>query len=92
MAWFYLRHVQLSPTSGLRGDSSELFSFSSFFPELVAPLIARALHEPRAPSSLLPLAANGNGRPQSVVVAVGAPLPASTAAPAATPDEVERRR
>jgi len=35
MSWIYLRYFQKRLETGLKGDPSEEFSFSSFFPEFV---------------------------------------------------------
>ncbi|KAF8062961.1 haloacid dehalogenase-like hydrolase domain-containing protein [Scenedesmus sp. PABB004] len=49
-AWLYLRFFQAQPETSLRGDPSEDFKFSSFFPDALAPpldaaggLLSRAL-------------------------------------------------
>lgn len=39
MGWIYLRYLQRKPETKLRGDPSEDFAFSSFFPELLRPII-----------------------------------------------------
>lgn len=36
-SWAYLRFVQQQPETAIRGDPSEDFKFSSFFPEAMAP-------------------------------------------------------
>ncbi|GFR48527.1 hypothetical protein Agub_g10422 [Astrephomene gubernaculifera] len=38
-AWVYLRYFQLQPDAQSRGDSSDDFKFSGFFPPLLAPVI-----------------------------------------------------
>jgi hypothetical protein len=35
MSWIYLRYFQKRLETGLKGDPSEEFSFSSFFPEFL---------------------------------------------------------
>jgi len=35
MSWIYLRYFQRKPETGLKGDPSDDFSFSSFFPEFL---------------------------------------------------------
>ena len=76
-AWFYLRHVQVSPSSGLRGDSSDQFSFASFFPERIASLLARLTRDEL--TSLLPVVSTTTTTTtmatRSIVAAVVAPLP-----------------
>ncbi|KMZ68061.1 putative Transmembrane protein [Zostera marina] len=45
--WFYLRYLQRKPETSIRGDPSDEFSFSSFFPEFLRPIldpIASILH------------------------------------------------
>ncbi|RLM84887.1 rhomboid-like protein 19 [Panicum miliaceum] len=47
MSWIYLRYFQKRLETGLKGDPSEEFSFSSFFPEFLRPIldpIASILH------------------------------------------------
>ncbi|KAF5733757.1 hypothetical protein HS088_TW16G00197 [Tripterygium wilfordii] len=39
MGWIYLRYLQSKPETKLRGDPSDDFSFSSFFPEFLRPVI-----------------------------------------------------
>lgn len=39
MSWIYLRYVQRRPETGLQGDPSDEFSFSSFFPEFLRPIL-----------------------------------------------------
>lgn len=39
MGWLYLRYLQRKPETKLKGDPSEDFSFSSFFPEFLRPVI-----------------------------------------------------
>ncbi|KAG1361798.1 rhomboid-like protein 19 [Cocos nucifera] len=39
MSWIYLRYFQKKPETGLKGDPSDEFSFSSFFPELLQPIL-----------------------------------------------------
>ena len=39
MSWIYLRYFQKRLETGLKGDPSEEFSFSSFFPEFVRQFI-----------------------------------------------------
>lgn len=35
MSWIYLRYLQKKPETKLRGDPSDDFAFSSFFPEFL---------------------------------------------------------
>lgn len=39
MSWIYLRYFQTSPETNLKGDPSNDFSFSSFFPEFLRPVL-----------------------------------------------------
>ncbi|WCJ19350.1 rhomboid protein-related [Euphorbia peplus] len=39
MSWMYLRYLQKKPETKLRGDPNDDFAFSSFFPEVVRPVI-----------------------------------------------------
>ncbi|KAG9445542.1 hypothetical protein H6P81_011670 [Aristolochia fimbriata] len=39
MGWIYLRYFQNRPETHLRGDPSDEFSFSSFFPEFLRPVL-----------------------------------------------------
>lgn len=39
MSWIYLRYLQRKPETNLRGDPSDEFSFSTFFPEVLRPVI-----------------------------------------------------
>ncbi|OVA18099.1 Protein kinase domain [Macleaya cordata] len=39
MSWIYLRYLQKKPETSLRGDPSDEFAFSTFFPELLRPVI-----------------------------------------------------
>uniref|UniRef100_A0A2P2LIT7 Rhomboid-like protein 19 n=1 Tax=Rhizophora mucronata TaxID=61149 RepID=A0A2P2LIT7_RHIMU len=39
LSWIYLRYLQRKPETKLRGDPSEDFAFSTFFPEFLSPLI-----------------------------------------------------
>ncbi|RZC70349.1 hypothetical protein C5167_033643 [Papaver somniferum] len=38
-SWIYLRYLQKKPETNLRGDPSDEFSFSTFFPEFLRPVI-----------------------------------------------------
>eukprot|EP00246_Nothoceros_aenigmaticus_P016659 TRINITY_DN7740_c0_g1_i2.p1 TRINITY_DN7740_c0_g1~~TRINITY_DN7740_c0_g1_i2.p1 ORF type:complete len:166 (-),score=24.22 TRINITY_DN7740_c0_g1_i2:103-600(-) len=38
-AWLYLRYSQRKPETNLRGDPSEEFAFSTFFPEFLSPAV-----------------------------------------------------
>ncbi|XP_042494235.1 rhomboid-like protein 19 [Macadamia integrifolia] len=38
-SWIYLRYLQRKPETNLMGDPSEEFSFSTFFPEFLRPII-----------------------------------------------------
>ncbi|XP_044462741.1 rhomboid-like protein 19 [Mangifera indica] len=82
MGWIYLRYMQGKPETKLRGDPSEDFAFSSFFPEFLRPVIdpiASIFHRMlcgRSESS-----SDGHGYTLG-----GAPLPGSD------PIEASRRR
>ncbi|XP_020577581.1 rhomboid-like protein 19 isoform X2 [Phalaenopsis equestris] len=39
MGWLYLRYFQTKPETGLKGDPSDEFSFSSFFPQFLRPIL-----------------------------------------------------
>lgn len=39
MSWIYLRYFQKKPETGLKGDPSDEFSFSTFFPEFLRPIL-----------------------------------------------------
>ncbi|URE16150.1 serine threonine-protein kinase [Musa troglodytarum] len=39
MSWIYLRYFQRQPETSLKGDPSDDFSFSSFFPEFLRPVL-----------------------------------------------------
>uniref|UniRef100_A0A5B7AUS6 Rhomboid-like protein 19 n=1 Tax=Davidia involucrata TaxID=16924 RepID=A0A5B7AUS6_DAVIN len=39
MSWIYLRYLQRNPETKLRGDPSDEFAFSTFFPEFLRPVI-----------------------------------------------------
>ncbi|KAL6980380.1 Rhomboid-like protein 19 [Sarracenia purpurea var. burkii] len=39
ISWIYLRYLQKKPEAKLRGDPSDEFSFSTFFPEFLRPVI-----------------------------------------------------
>ncbi|GFY84554.1 rhomboid protein-like protein [Actinidia rufa] len=39
MSWIYLRYLQKKPETKLRGDPSDEFAFSTFFPEFLRPVI-----------------------------------------------------
>ncbi|GMI87007.1 hypothetical protein like AT3G07950 [Hibiscus trionum] len=39
IGWIYLRYLQRKPESKLRGDPSEDFAFSTFFPEFLRPIV-----------------------------------------------------
>ncbi|SCZ98984.1 BZ3500_MvSof-1268-A1-R1_Chr7-1g09341 [Microbotryum saponariae] len=42
VSWFYLRFIKLAdPTSDFRGDRSETFAFSSWFPPFIQPYVAK---------------------------------------------------
>jgi membrane associated rhomboid family serine protease len=63
-AWIYLRFVQISPSTGLKGDASDHFSFASFFPEAIRPFVARlvgggGVAASRRPVTILPLTGGG---------------------------------
>jgi membrane associated rhomboid family serine protease len=82
VAWVYLRFVQVSPSTGLKGDASDHFSFASFFPEALRPLVAR-LTGARPQQPILPLA--GRVSAASTILAV-------STAPSAASSDAERRR
>lgn len=83
MGWLYLRYFQKNPESGLQGDPSDEFSFSSFFPNFLRPIL-----DPVA--SLLDKILCGKrshiSRDSSEFVLGGDPLPGSG------PIEASRRR
>ncbi|KAL9227957.1 hypothetical protein vseg_003587 [Gypsophila vaccaria] len=82
MSWIYLRFFQTKPETSFKGDPSDEFSFSSFFPEILRPVVApissifHRLFCGRSSTS-----DDGNG-----YVAGGIPLPGSD------PIEASRRR
>ncbi|KAJ6818460.1 rhomboid-like protein 19 [Iris pallida] len=39
MSWIYLRYFQKKPETSLKGDPSDEFSFSSFFPDFLRPIL-----------------------------------------------------
>ncbi|XP_077252930.1 rhomboid protein-like protein [Tasmannia lanceolata] len=39
MSWIYLRYLQRNPETNLKGDPSDEFAFSSFFPEFCRPVL-----------------------------------------------------
>ncbi|XP_058078849.1 rhomboid-like protein 19 isoform X6 [Magnolia sinica] len=39
MSWIYLRYLQRKPETNLKGDPSDEFAFSTFFPEFLRPII-----------------------------------------------------
>lgn len=39
MSWLYLRYFQKKPETSLRGDPSDEFAFSSFFPQFLRPIL-----------------------------------------------------
>lgn len=39
MSWIYLRYMQRKPETNFKGDPSDEFAFSSFFPEFLRPVI-----------------------------------------------------
>ncbi|KAG5531364.1 hypothetical protein RHGRI_026098 [Rhododendron griersonianum] len=39
MSWIYLRYLQKNPETKHRGDPSDEFAFSTFFPEFLGPVI-----------------------------------------------------
>uniref|UniRef100_A0A6V7QUD0 Rhomboid-like protein 19 n=1 Tax=Ananas comosus var. bracteatus TaxID=296719 RepID=A0A6V7QUD0_ANACO len=39
VSWIYLRYFQKNPTTGLKGDPSDEFSFASFFPEFMRSVV-----------------------------------------------------
>jgi len=80
VAWIYLRFVQISPSTGLKGDASDHFSFASFFPEALRPLVARLTGA--RPRAVLPITT----RASSAILAVG------TAPSAAAQSDADRRR
>uniref|UniRef100_A0A0D6R731 Peptidase S54 rhomboid domain-containing protein n=1 Tax=Araucaria cunninghamii TaxID=56994 RepID=A0A0D6R731_ARACU len=38
-SWLYLRYIQRKPETNLKGDPSDEFAFSTFFPELMRPVV-----------------------------------------------------
>ncbi|KAH7662633.1 putative membrane protein [Dioscorea alata] len=82
MSWIYLRYFQRKPETNLKGDPSDEFSFSSFFPEFLRPVL-----EPIASlfDRLLCGRSEASGEPRGQTLG-GAPLPGSD------PIEASRRR
>ncbi|GAB4854934.1 Rhomboid-like protein 19 [Ancistrocladus abbreviatus] len=39
MSWIYLRYLQRRPETNLKGDPSDEFAFSSFFPDFLRPIV-----------------------------------------------------
>ncbi|XP_010534279.1 PREDICTED: rhomboid-like protein 19 [Tarenaya hassleriana] len=82
MGWLYLRYLQRRPETKLRGDPSDDFAFSTFFPEFLRPVIdpiATIFHRMLCGRS--DASAEGHGYTLG-----GAPLPGSD------PVEASRRR
>ncbi|GLT70113.1 hypothetical protein SLA2020_422110 [Shorea laevis] len=82
IGWLYLRYLQRQPETKLRGDPSEDFSFSTFFPETLRPVIdpiASIFHRMLCGRSEASAEAHGH-------TLGGAPLPGSD------PIEASRRR
>lgn len=38
-SWLYLRYIQKKPETNLKGDPSDEFAFSTFFPEIMRPIV-----------------------------------------------------
>ncbi|GLT66841.1 hypothetical protein SLA2020_391860 [Shorea laevis] len=82
IGWLYLRYLQRKPETKFRGDPSEDFAFSTFFPEFLRPVIdpiASIFHRMLCGRSEASTEARG-------YTLGGAPLPASD------PIEASRRR
>ncbi|GMH11274.1 hypothetical protein Nepgr_013115 [Nepenthes gracilis] len=82
MSWIYLRYLQRRPETNLKGDPSDEFKFSSFFPEFLRPVIdpiASIFHRMLCGRSETSNEAKGH-------VLGGTPLPGSD------PIEASRRR
>ncbi|GLT93207.1 hypothetical protein SLE2022_110080 [Rubroshorea leprosula] len=82
IGWLYLRYLQRKPETKLRGDPSEDFAFSTFFPEFLRPVIdpiASIFHRMLCGRSEASTEARG-------YTLGGAPLPGSD------PIEASRRR
>jgi len=86
IAWCYLRFLQVT-SGGMRGDSSDSFSLSSFFPELLRPHVARLLRESLSPT--LPIY---HTRSSSGDVTPAIPTAVLDGSATLTPADVERRR
>jgi membrane associated rhomboid family serine protease len=87
VAWIYLRFVQISPSTGLKGDASDHFSFASFFPEALRPFVARltGAQQQQQQRSILPLT-SGRVSAASTILAVSS-LPTNAAN-----NDTDRRR
>ncbi|KAK6929208.1 TMEM115/Pdh1/Rbl19 [Dillenia turbinata] len=82
MSWIYLRYFQRKPETKLKGDPSEEFAFSTFFPELLRPLI-----DPVASIfDRMLCGKSGTSSEENGYTLGGAPLPGSD------PIEASRRR
>lgn len=82
LSWIYLRYLQRKPETKLRGDPSDDFAFSTFFPEFLRPVIdpiASIFHRMLCGRSETSTEAHG-------YTLGGAPLPGSD------PIEASRRR
>ncbi|KAJ0970499.1 hypothetical protein J5N97_023376 [Dioscorea zingiberensis] len=82
MSWIYLRYFQRKPETNLKGDPSDEFSFSSFFPEILRPVL-----DPIASlfDRMLCGKSETSGEPRGHTLG-GSPLPGSD------PIEASRRR
>ncbi|KAK6933335.1 TMEM115/Pdh1/Rbl19 [Dillenia turbinata] len=82
MSWIYLRYFQRKPETKLKGDPSEEFAFSTFFPEILRPLI-----DPIASVfDRMLCGKSGTSNEEKEYTLGGAPLPGSD------PIEASRRR
>ncbi|KAH9288500.1 hypothetical protein KI387_032617 [Taxus chinensis] len=81
-SWLYLRYIQRNPETNLKGDPSDEFAFSTFFPEIMRPVVdAIALIFDKILCGGSQSSSEGDGQ-----VAGGVPLPGSD------PIEASRRR
>ncbi|KAJ4828690.1 Rhomboid-like protein 19 [Turnera subulata] len=83
MSWIYLRYIQRKPETKLKGDPSDDFSFSSFFPEFLRPVIdpiASIFHRLLC------------GRSETTTEAQGYTLGGGSSLPGSDPIEASRRR
>jgi len=46
MSWIYLRYMQRKPETNFKGDPSDEFAFSTFFPEFLRSTLVLLIHQP----------------------------------------------